>query len=144
MRYWELPSTGGAKMSVLGFGCAALLGRASRKESLTALAAAFDSGITFYDTARSYGYGASEGLLGEFFAGRRDKVVLCTKFGILPAPLGWTQRIKPVARAALKLFPGLRKTVRKQAGDLSTANNFSAEVLRSSLETSLRELRTDY
>ena len=70
-------------MSVLGFGCAALMGRASRGESLKALGTALDAGITFFDTARSYGYGASEGLLGQFLQGRRDKVILCTKFGIL-------------------------------------------------------------
>ena len=143
MRYVPLPN-GGPEVSVLGLGCAAMMGSASRRDSLAALHAACDAGINFFDTARSYGYGASEGLLGEFFAGRRDQVVLCTKFGILPAPLGWKQRIKPLARTALKLFPSLRKTVRKQAGDLSTANNFSIAVLRASLETSLRELRTDY
>ena len=143
MRYVPLPN-GGPEVSVLGLGCAAMMGSAGRRDSLTALHTARDAGINFFDTARSYGHGASEGLLGEFFAGRRDQVVLCTKFGILPAPLGWKQRIKPLARTALKLFPGLRKTVRRQAGDLSTANNFSVEVLRASLETSLRELCTDY
>jgi aryl-alcohol dehydrogenase-like predicted oxidoreductase len=143
MRYVPLPN-GGPEVSVLGLGCAAMMGSASRRDSLAALAAAEDAGINFFDTARSYGYGASEGLLGEFFAGRRDKVVLCTKFGILPAPHSWKQRIKPLARTALKLFPGLRKTARAHAGSLSTANNFSVAVLRASLETSLRELRTDY
>src|SRR6185312_8678414 len=101
-----------ARMSVLGLGCAALGGRASRKESLAALGAALDAGITFYDTARSYGYGQAEGLMGEFFRGRREQVVLCTKFGILPAKQGgWKQRLKPAARGVLRLFPGLRKAV---------------------------------
>src|SRR5262249_18716172 len=89
------------KASVLGLGCASMLGRAGRRESLAALNAAYDAGITFYDPARSYGYGECEGLLGEFFHGaRRDSVVLCTKFGILPGnPAGWKNRIKPLARA---------------------------------------------
>src|ERR1700739_896790 len=84
-------------VSVIGLGCAAMLGRAGRRESLAALAAAYDAGITFYDTARSDGSGACEGLLAEFFAsGRRDSVVLCTKFGILPAiPGGWNNKVKP-------------------------------------------------
>ncbi len=68
-----------------GVGCSAVLGRVGRKESLAALGAAYDAGITFYDTARSYGYGESEALLGEFLRGRRDSVVVSTKFGILPA-----------------------------------------------------------
>jgi aryl-alcohol dehydrogenase-like predicted oxidoreductase len=143
MRYIPLPN-GIPDASVLGLGCAAMMGSASRRDSLAALSAAAAAGINFFDTARSYGYGASEGLLGEYFKCRRDKVVLCTKFGILPAPNNWKQRIKPLARTAIRLFPGLRKTIRKQAGELSTANNFSVEVLRTSLETSLRELHTDY
>ena len=132
-------------MSVLGFGCAALLGRASRKESLTALATAFDSGITFYDTARSYGYGGSEGLLGEFFAGRRDQVVICTKFGILPTSSGgWKQKIKPIARAVVKAIPALRKAAQAQAATQFVGGQFDLATLKSSFETSLRELRTDY
>jgi len=132
-------------MSVLGFGCAALLGRASRKESLTALATAFDSGITFYDTARSYGYGGSEGLLGEFFAGRRDQAVICTKFGILPASSGgWKQKIKPLARAVVKAIPALRKAAQAQAASQFVGGQFDVATLKSSFETSLRELRTDY
>ena len=132
-------------MSVLGFGCAALLGRASRKESLTALATAFDAGITFYDTARSYGYGGSEGLLGEFFAGRRDQVVICTKFGILPTSSGgWKQKIKPIARAVVKAIPALRKAAQAQAATQFVGGQFDLATLKSSFETSLRELRTDY
>jgi aryl-alcohol dehydrogenase-like predicted oxidoreductase len=147
MRYLELPGVppgSSAKLSELGFGCAALLGRASRKQSLAALAAAVDSGITFFDTARSYGYGASEGLLGEVFAHRRDQFVLCTKFGILPAPNNWKQKIKPLARAVVNAFPGLRKAAQRQAASQFTGGQFTVAALQSSFETSLRELRTDY
>ena len=144
MRYVSLPC-GGPQVSVLGLGCAAMLGRSGRRESLAALSAAYDAGITFYDTARSYGYGESEVLLGEFFAGRRDSVVLCTKFGILPAPPGgWKQKLKPLARSVVRLFPGLRSAVRKQAADQMVQGQFSVEVLRASVETSLRSLKTDY
>jgi D-threo-aldose 1-dehydrogenase len=133
-------------VSVIGLGCAAMLGRAGRRESLAALGAAYDAGITFYDTARSYGYGACEGLLGEFFgAGRRSSVVLCTKFGILPGnPGGWKNKVKPLARAVLNVVPQLRGMVRKHASDQFVPGQFSLATLRSSFETSLRELRTDY
>ncbi|WP_348262569.1 aldo/keto reductase [Telmatobacter sp. DSM 110680] len=133
-------------VSVIGLGCAAMLGRAGRRESLAALGAAYDAGITFYDTARSYGYGACEGLLGEFFStGRRSSVVLCTKFGILPGnPGGWKQRVKPLARAVLGIVPQLRGMVRKHAADQFVPGQFSVATLRSSFETSLRELKTDY
>jgi aryl-alcohol dehydrogenase-like predicted oxidoreductase len=134
-----------ARASVLGFGCAAMGGRASRKDSLAALGAAYDAGITFYDTARSYGYGQSEGVVGEFFRGRRESVVLCTKFGILPAAQGgWKQKLRPAARSILRLFPGLRKTMQRQVGDQFISGQFTVETLRTSFETSLRELKTEY
>lgn len=132
-------------MSVLGFGCSAMGGRTSRKDSLAALGAAFDAGINFFDTARSYGHGQSEGLLGEFLAGRRDRAVVCTKFGLLPSVQGsWKQRLKPLAQQAIKVFPKLRSAARRQAGAQFVSGQFSLENLRSSFETSLRELRTDY
>jgi len=144
MRYLERAPLE-AKMSVLGFGCAALLGRSSRSESLTALGTAFDAGITFYDTARSYGYGGSEGVLGDFFAKRRDKVVICTKFGILPASQGgWKQKIKPIARVVVKAIPALRKAAQQQAASQFIVGQFDLATLKSSFEISLRELRTDY
>jgi aryl-alcohol dehydrogenase-like predicted oxidoreductase len=147
MRYLDLPGVSSgtaAKLSEVGFGCAALLGRASRKESLAALAAAADAGITFFDTARSYGYGGAEGLLGEFLGTRRKEAVICTKFGILPAAQGWKQKLKPLARAAIKAFPGLRAAAKRQAATQFVAGQFTLETLRTSFETSLRELRTDH
>ena len=138
-------ASGTARISELGFGCAAIGGRVSRKDSLAALGNAFDAGITLYDTARSYGYGQSESVVGEFVRGRREAVVVCTKFGILPGrPGGWKQRLKPLARTALRMFPGLRKTVQRQVGDQFVGGQFSTENLRTSFETSLRELGTEY
>jgi aryl-alcohol dehydrogenase-like predicted oxidoreductase len=135
----------GMRSSALGFGCSAILGRAGRKASLAALAAAYDAGITFYDTARSYGYGESETLLGEFLRGHRDSVILSTKFGIVPAQTSLFKRtIKPLARKLLQLAPVVRKAMQKQIGAQFSANNFTVPVLRSSLETSLRKLQTDY
>jgi len=147
MRYIAFPGAlnpNDTRLSVLGFGCSAVLGRSSRNESLVALKTAFDAGITFYDNARSYGYGASEGLLGQFLQGRRDKVILCTKFGILPVARNWKQMMKPVARAAVRIVPSLRQAAQRQAANQFNANQFSLTTLQSSLETSLRQLRTDY
>lgn len=144
MKTFTLPH-GGQPVSVLGFGCAAMLGRAGRGESLAALGAAWDAGINFFDTARSYGYGGSEGLLGEFLRGRRERAVVCTKFGILPSrQAGWKQAVKPAVRGLLKMAPGLRGAVRKGAADQMVHGQFSVETLRASFETSLRELKTDY
>jgi aryl-alcohol dehydrogenase-like predicted oxidoreductase len=142
---FPLPSAGSAsRVSVLGFGCAPLMGRVGRADSLKALAAAENAGINFFDTARSYGYGESEGLLGSFLKGRRQSAVICTKFGILPPRGGWKQKIKPLAQATIRVFPGLRKHARKQAAGQSVGGQFSLAVLQESFETSLRELQTDY
>jgi aryl-alcohol dehydrogenase-like predicted oxidoreductase len=136
---------GGMRASALGFGCSAVMGRVGRRESLAALGAAYDAGITFYDTARSYGYGESEALLGEFLRGRRDSVVVSTKFGILPAQTNFLKEtVKPLARKMLQLVPSARSAVRRQIGAQFSANNFSVQVLRESVDTSLRKLGTDY
>ena len=121
------------------------MGRAGRKASLAALHLAYELGINFVDTARSYGYGDSEGLIGEFLAGRRDSVVICTKFGILPSNKGgWKRKLKPIAQAAVNIMPGLRGVARRQAAGQLVHRKLTPALLRSSLEESLRELKTDY
>jgi aryl-alcohol dehydrogenase-like predicted oxidoreductase len=135
----------GMNASVLGFGCSAVLGRAGRRASLAALGAAYEAGITFYDTARSYGYGESEALLGEFLRGRRESVVISTKFGILPARTNLLKEaLKPVIRRLLRLAPDARKVMQKQIAAQFSGGHFSVAELHASLEASLRALRTDY
>jgi aryl-alcohol dehydrogenase-like predicted oxidoreductase len=129
----------------LGFGCSAVMGRVGRKASLAALTAAYDAGVIFYDTARSYGYGESEALLGEFLHGRRDRVLLSTKFGIRPTPASPLKRaLKPLARALLRLAPSARRTMQRQLASMSSTGHFSVAALHESLHESLRALRTDY
>jgi len=50
-------------------------------ESLATIHRALDLGVTFFDTAEAYGIGANEELLGRGLAGRRDDVIVATKFG---------------------------------------------------------------
>ncbi len=135
----------GKRASVLGFGCSAMLGRVGRRDSLAALGAAYDAGISFFDTARSYGYGESEALLGEFLRGRRDSAVISTKFGIVPThPSVLKRSLKPIARTLLQLAPGARKAMQRQLAAQSSGGYFSVAALHESLEYSLRALRTDY
>jgi aryl-alcohol dehydrogenase-like predicted oxidoreductase len=143
MRVVELGGSG-LRAPQVGFGCSALLGRTGRKDSLRALAAAWDEGIRFFDTARSYGYGESEALLGEFLAGRRDQAVIATKFGILPArQSGWKQAAKAVARKVLAVAPGAQAILRRGAASQFSPNQFTIPVLQQSIEESLRKLRTE-
>jgi len=69
-------------VSVVGLGCNNFGGRLDVTRTRAVVDAAIDEGITLLDTAESYGgQGASELALGEVLTGRRDKVVLATKFG---------------------------------------------------------------
>ncbi|ACU37800.1 aldo/keto reductase [Actinosynnema mirum] len=79
-------SPGGLEVSALGLGCmgmSAFYGRADERESLATLRLALDSGVTLLDTADMYGPHTNEELVGRAVRGRRDEVVLATKFGIL-------------------------------------------------------------
>jgi len=131
----------------LGFGCAAMMGRVGRKDSLASLGAAYDAGIRFFDVARSYGYGEAEILLGEFLRGRRSSVLISAKFGILPASSGVpsvARRLKPVVRGLLRLAPGARRLLQERLAAQTSGGHFRVEDLHASLEASLRALRTDY
>src|SRR5271163_1815527 len=56
-------------------------GPADENESIATLHRAIEIGCTFFDTAESYGPFSNEELLGRALKGRRDKVVIATKFG---------------------------------------------------------------
>lgn len=144
MRSCKLGNTG-LISSALGFGCSGIMGRVGRRESLRALAAAWDAGVTFYDTARSYGYGESEAVLGEFLQGRRGRAIVSTKFGILAGrqPF-WKRAAKPIVRTVLSAVPSARGAVQKRIAREFTANRFTVAVLEQSLHESLRKLKTDY
>lgn len=133
------------RTSVLGFGCSAILGRSGTKDSTHALATAWDHGINTFDTARSYGYGDSESLLGKFLRGRRSEAIISTKFGILPArQQAWKQAVKPIARRLLTVIPSMRRAIRGQVQAQFQPGMFSVDVLQQSIEESLRKLSTDY
>jgi aryl-alcohol dehydrogenase-like predicted oxidoreductase len=135
---------GNLRVSVLGFGCGSVMGRVGRSASLRAMGAAWDSGITLFDTARSYGFGEAEGVLGAFLRGKRDRAVVATKYGIPAQRQSSVKRIAVGAvRTAFKV-PGVRGLVRGKGVAARELGQFSAAGLRESVETSLRELCTDY
>jgi aryl-alcohol dehydrogenase-like predicted oxidoreductase len=81
MRYRPLGRSG-LVVSVVGLGCNAFGSRVDADGVRAIVDAAFDVGINFFDTSDTYGLGASEELLGEALRGRRDDVVVATKFGM--------------------------------------------------------------
>ncbi len=101
----------GLTVSALGFGCMGLsfgLGPAlERRSAISLIRAAFELGVTFFDTAEVYGPYANEELLGEALSPVRDQVVIATKFGFRDAnPMAGVnsrpERIRSVADASLK------------------------------------------
>lgn len=75
--------TEGPEVSIVGLGCNNFGGRIGLPETKAVVDAALDAGIRLFDTADIYGNGGgSEELLGQVLEGRRDGVVLATKFGM--------------------------------------------------------------
>jgi aryl-alcohol dehydrogenase-like predicted oxidoreductase len=75
----------GLHVSALGLGCMGMswsYGAADDAQSIRVIHHAIDKGVTFFDTAELYANGANERLLGRAVKGRRDKVVVATKFGL--------------------------------------------------------------
>ncbi|HTH18323.1 MAG TPA: aldo/keto reductase [Magnetospirillum sp.] len=86
----------GLTVSALGLGCMGMsefYGPADEAQSLSTLERAFELGVTHYDTADMYGSGHNELLLARFLKGKRDKVVLATKFGIVREPGQYARRV---------------------------------------------------
>ena len=81
MTYRQLGASG-LTVSAVGVGCNAFGTRIDEDRVREVVDAAFDVGVTLFDTADVYGRGASEELLGRALGGRRDEVVVATKFGM--------------------------------------------------------------
>jgi aryl-alcohol dehydrogenase-like predicted oxidoreductase len=102
----------GLEVSAIGFGCMGISfgygPAASRDDGIAIIRAAFDSGVTFFDTAEAYGPLVNEELVGEALGPVRDEVVIATKFGFKfdgGKPAGLDSRpahIREVADASLK------------------------------------------
>ncbi|QWT19852.1 aldo/keto reductase [Bacillus sp. NP157] len=109
----------GPEVSAQGLGCMGMsefYGAGDEKENIATLERALELGISFWDTSDAYGPHTNEELIGRVLQGRRDKVFLATKFGI----------------------------VRDPANPSSRGVSGRPEYVRSSVEGSLRRLKTDY
>jgi aryl-alcohol dehydrogenase-like predicted oxidoreductase len=78
----EKRKIGSLEVSLVGLGCNNFGWRIDANGSAAVIDAAMDSGINFLDTADLYGAGQSEEYLGRALKGRRDKVLIATKFGM--------------------------------------------------------------
>lgn len=143
MRLVRVPRLG-RYVSAIGFGCASLGSRISATDGHRAIAHALDFGVSWFDVAPPYGDGHAEALLGQALRGRRDKVVVCTKFGIAAPQLSLTARlVRPAARQAVATFPALRR-VASRSRSTGTRAPIDPATIETSVTNSLRSLGTDY
>jgi aryl-alcohol dehydrogenase-like predicted oxidoreductase len=124
MRYRQLGRTG-ITVSEVGFGlwtvATRMWGITDESVGLRLIPEAFDRGITLFDSADTYGNGAADRMLARALAGKRDRVVIATKFGYDYYTYG-----------------------DKREGQREIPHDFSPPFVRRALEDSLRRLQTDY
>ena len=121
-------------VSRLSFGTASLhhLPTSRRRQDL--LAAAFDHGLTHFDTAPYYGFGIAEQELGRIPKGRRDRLTIATKVGLYPpGALHPNTASVWIRKGAGKVLPAFSRPV----------VDWSIAAAARSLDSSLRRLRTD-
>jgi len=96
---------GSLEVSVIGLGCNNFGWRLDADKTAAVVQAALDAGIDFFDTAELYGEGRSEEYLGRALRGRRQSVIVATKFGYKTAPphrRGHPDNVRRAADASLQ------------------------------------------
>src|ERR1700691_440478 len=101
---------GSLEVSAIGFGCMSISANygpaADKNQGIDVIRAAYEKGVTFFDTAEVYGPYTNEDLVGEALAPFRDKVVIASKFGFkIEGSRGLNSRpehIKKVVEESLK------------------------------------------
>ncbi|MCH9023331.1 MAG: aldo/keto reductase [Planctomycetes bacterium] len=135
MRYRDLGSSG-LKTSVVGLGTWVTggwqWGGADDEQSIKAIHAALDQGITLIDTAPIYGFGRSEEIVGKAIADRRDKVLLATKCGLI-----WTKE-----KGQFHFYSN-DHGITKDPSPIKTYKYLHPDSITEELEQSLKRLQTD-
>jgi D-threo-aldose 1-dehydrogenase len=114
---------------------------------------ALDRGITHFDVAPIYGMGRAEAELSTLLRRHRAAVTVTTKFGIVPTPVGrLAGRAQAPVRMALRRMSRARTSLKQSAAGpadglgaiLYRRSGYTSETVRRSLESSLRQLKTDH
>lgn len=131
--------------SRLAIGTGSLLGRSSRRSSKAVLEQAINNGILHIDTARLYGKGEVERLVGEVTRHRPD-VTIATKVGLGPASSGTSQRVAlRMANIASTIASGHTRPPSRITPTITSESraNLDKGYLRQSVDTSLRLLKRE-
>ena len=118
-------------VSEIGLGCMGMsefYGPTDDAQSLATLERAFELGVTHYDTADMYGSGHNESLLSRFLAGKRDRVVIATKFGIVRQPGEYARRIDTSPAYVAQACDASLKRLGVETIDLYYAHRVNPEI----------------
>jgi aryl-alcohol dehydrogenase-like predicted oxidoreductase len=129
MQYRQLGQTD-LTAGVVGVGCMTFGWRADAKEVAAIVSAALDVGINLFDTSVSYGRGVSETLLGDALqkSGRRDELLIATKFGQAATPNAKSDEIGNSRRVLMAQCELSLRRLQTDRIDLLQIHNFSADV----------------
>src|SRR3546814_2306778 len=130
----------GLKVSALGLGCMAmtpLYDKPDPNEAARTIDAAIDGGVTMIDTADAYNDGKNEELVGRALAGRRDRVVLATKFGNVRLPDG-TRTVDARPEHAVEACEKSLKRLGVEVIDLFYLHRMRSEEHTSELQSLMR------
>ena len=135
MQYRALGASG-IQASVVSLGTWAIggwmWGGTSEKEAIACIQRSIDEGMSFIDTAPIYGFGVSEEIVGKAMRGRRDKVVLATKCGLV-----WDRQ------GGDFFFNSDEKSPRSDASEHAVYRYLGPAAIRAEVEASLKRLGTD-
>jgi hypothetical protein len=131
------------EVAQIGFGTGNLYGGREHARSVNLVRAAIDDGIRWIDTAPLYGHGAAERIVGEAIAGRRDRLVLVSKVGILPSQLSTAYKLHARLASLAQKLPGGRAVLPSPSQRRPRFHVFAPAAVRATVERSLTLLRTD-
>jgi aryl-alcohol dehydrogenase-like predicted oxidoreductase len=139
----------GVESSVLGFGCAPILGAVGAVQARRAIACALDLGVNHFDVARCYGYGDAEKFVGGALKKQRDRVVIASKCGLEATGLARALRpAKPLVRwlraTRRPAYSEPKQGDRRRKSPLLRSVPITARLMVKSVEQSLKALGTDY
>lgn len=131
--------------SVIGFGCASLGSRIAPAQGLRALEEAHAAGVNWFDLAPAYGAGDAERVFARFAAGKRDRILVCSKVGLAPPRRNALLKVAyGIARPIVGAAKGVRRAFRRVPSTRNVHVPLSAEGIMHSLDASLSRIGTDY